>query len=276
VFDSANGTSLSGLVQGSDGYLYGTALGGGANLYGTAFKLSTSGQPSFFYSFPGGTGGWAPDGALVEATDGNFYGTTLQGGSTKQLGGFGTVFKLTPQGAVSILFAFDRAIGNTPVGGLIQATDGYLYGALNANIKNESELFRINLSGQYETLYKFPQTVGSNIGPPMQDTNGYFYGPAQDGGAYGFGAIYRLDMSLAPFITFVRPAGKVGHTAKILGQGLTGTTSVTFNGVPATSFLVKSDTYMTAVVPSGATTGTVTVTTPSGTLSSNRSFRILR
>src|SRR5260370_40711144 len=58
-------------------------------------------------------------------------------------------------------------------------------------------------------------------------------------------------------------------TPGILGQGLTGTTSVTFNGVAATSFNVGADTFMTAVVPSGATTGPVAVTTPGGTLTSN-------
>ena len=61
---------------------------------------------------------------------------------------------------------------------------------------------------------------------------------------------------------------------QILGQGLTGTTSVTFNGVPETSFKVVTDTYMTAVVPSGATTGKVVVTTLGGTLTSNVNFRI--
>jgi hypothetical protein len=81
-------------------------------------------------------------------------------------------------------------------------------------------------------------------------------------------------MGLGPFVAFVRPTGKVGQTAQILGQGLTGSTGVTFNGVAATSFSVVSDTYMTAVVPSGATTGPVVVTTPSGALTSNVSFRI--
>jgi hypothetical protein len=68
--------------------------------------------------------------------------------------------------------------------------------------------------------------------------------------------------------------GHIGAVAQILGQGLTGSTSVTFNGVPATSFSVVSYTYMTAVVPSGASTGPVVVTTPSGPLTSNVSFRI--
>jgi hypothetical protein len=79
---------------------------------------------------------------------------------------------------------------------------------------------------------------------------------------------------LGSFITFVSTQGHVGAVAQILGQGLTGSRSVTFNGVPAITFSVFSDTYMTAVVPAGATTGPVVVTTPSGPLTSNVSFRI--
>jgi hypothetical protein len=81
-------------------------------------------------------------------------------------------------------------------------------------------------------------------------------------------------MHLGPFVALVGYQGKSGSTAQILGQGFTGTTSVTFNGVPATSFTVVNDTYMTAVVPSGATTGPVVVTTPGGPLTSNKNFRI--
>jgi hypothetical protein len=74
-------------------------------------------------------------------------------------------------------------------------------------------------------------------------------------------------------VAFVRNSGKVGTRAEILGQGLTGTTSVFFNGT-STTFTVKSDTYLTAIVPSGATTGFVRVTTPSGALRSNKKFRV--
>ena len=81
-------------------------------------------------------------------------------------------------------------------------------------------------------------------------------------------------MALGPFIKLVQPTGKVGRTVQILGQGLTGTTSVTFNGIAATSFKVQTDTYMVTVVPSGATTGPVVVTTPSGTLTSNKNFQV--
>jgi hypothetical protein len=108
----------------------------------------------------------------------------------------------------------------------------------------------------------------------MQHTSGLFYGTSQQQGAHSDGFLFSVDMGLGPFAAFVYPGGKVGSTAEILGQGFTGATSVTFNGVPATSFAVASDTYITAVVPSGATTGSVVVTTPGGTLTSNVNFRV--
>jgi uncharacterized protein (TIGR03437 family) len=70
-------------------------------------------------------------------------------------------------------------------------------------------------------------------------------------------------------------AGKVGKSVLILGNGLTGATGVTFNGVSA-AFTVESDTYIKATVPAGATTGTVSVVTPSGTLNSNPQFVVTK
>ncbi|MGD0165494.1 MAG: hypothetical protein ABSB39_23850 [Candidatus Sulfotelmatobacter sp.] len=88
--------------------------------------------------------------------------------------------------------------------------------------------------------------------------------------------MYGLDMGLGPFISFVRASGRIGAPAEILGQGFRGTRSVTFNGIPATSFTVVTDTFMTAVVLTGATTGPVVVTTPSGNLTSNKNFSVLQ
>ena len=112
--------------------------------------------------------------------------------------------------------------------------------------------------------------------PAFVPPNGRFYGLSAVGGADDNGTVYTLDMGLAPFVAFVRPSGRVGQLTEILGQGLTGTTSVTFNGLPATTFTLVRDTYMTAIVPSGGTTGKVLVTTPGGALTSNVNFRILQ
>ena len=116
----------------------------------------------------------------------------------------------------------------------------------------------------------------------VQGTVGNFYGTTGNGGVggdscslpYGCGTVFGLHVGLAPFVAFVRDSGKVGQTGGILGQGFTGTTSVSLNGTPA-SFTVVSDTFIRATVPAGATSGYVTVTTPSGTLTSNVPFYVI-
>jgi uncharacterized repeat protein (TIGR03803 family) len=131
--------------------------------------------------------------------------------------------------------------------------------------------------GTFTLLYIFDSPTGKYpLGALTQHTSGRFYGTAYQGGAEGYGTVFSLDMGLGPFVTVVQPTAAVGGTAQILGQGLTGTTSVTFNGIAATSFKVVTDTYMTAVVPTGATTGKLVVTTPSGPLTSNVNFRIIQ
>jgi hypothetical protein len=99
------------------------------------------------------------------------------------------------------------------------------------------------------------------------------YGTTRWGGANNDGTVFRLAIGIGPFVSFIRGLGIVGRTVQILGQGFTGTSSVSFNGTPAT-FTVKSDTDLTATVPAGATTGFVTVATPRGTLKGNKIFRV--
>ena len=194
----------------------------------------------------------------------------------------GTVFRLTPSGKVTVLYVFCSASNCTdgayPGGGLTLATDGNLYGTTTVGgTNNFGTVFRLSTGGTFTSLYSFASAMGETpTGSLMQDTNGLLYGSAYNGGAFGFGAIYSVNLGLPPFISLVRPQGKAGQTVEILGQGLTGTTSLTFSGVPATSFSVVNDTYMTAVIPSGAKTGPVVATTPTGLLTSNVRFRIIK
>jgi uncharacterized repeat protein (TIGR03803 family) len=235
------------------------------------------------YSFACDAGGSGPTGALVQASDGNFYGTASEGGnitSNRDCGfGCGTVFKLS-SGTISTLYAFsgEPTDGGLPIAGLVEGTGGALYGATErGGAYDFGTLYRISTNGQYELLYSFAQKFG--MGPQgvlAQDTSGVFYGTTTLGGAYGEGSLYNLNMGLGPFIALVRYSGLVGQPVQILGQGLKGSTAVTVNGVAATSFKVVSDTYMTAVVPTGATTGPVVVTTATGTLTSNHNFRIVQ
>jgi uncharacterized repeat protein (TIGR03803 family) len=115
--------------------------------------------------------------------------------------------------------------------------------------------------------------------PLVQDTNGHLYGTTADGGSDacspgGCGTIFSLDVGLGPFVETQTSSGKVGAVVKILGTGLTGATSVSFNGTQAV-FTVASQSLITATVPAGATSGRVQVVTPGGTLLSNVPFRVL-
>jgi uncharacterized repeat protein (TIGR03803 family) len=271
------------LIQASNGSLYGTAVAGGASNCGTLFRLNTLGTLLQVHSFPCGLGGNGPQAQLYEASDGSLYGTTVLGGNVDSSGdcgkGCGTIFKVS-HGVVSVIYRFsgypnDGGLATT---GLMQGTDGNLYGGTDRGGANDfGTLYQISTSGQYKLLYSFTNIVGNAPSASLvQHTNGKFYGTTAFGGQHSYGAIYSLDMGLSPFVALVRYTGRVGQPVQILGQGLKGSTGVTVNGVAATSFNVVSDTYMTAVVPTGATTGPVVVTTPNGTLTSNHNFQILR
>ena len=133
-FNGANGGgAYAGLIQATDGNLYGTDEGGNDGNYGTVFRISPNGTLTTLYNFEeNGPNGSNPYAALVQDTDGNFYGTTLLGGkpssSCTGVDGCGTVFKITPSGALMTLHSFDQTDGYFPVAGLVQGTDGNLYG----------------------------------------------------------------------------------------------------------------------------------------------------
>ncbi len=130
-FSGTDGYNVqAGLVQGSDGNFYGTTFNGGAQNIGEVYKITPSGTLTVLHSF-NGTDGAYPRAALIQASDGNFYGTAFQGGTNSQ----GTVFAITSSGSLTALYSFCAqtgcADGANPVGGVVQASDGYLYGTTN-------------------------------------------------------------------------------------------------------------------------------------------------
>src|SRR5579863_376973 len=284
TFNHADGAKPDGpLIQSIDGNLYGTTAAGGPDGdLGTIFKITPRGILTIAHGFAAGHG-TSPFAGLVQASDNNFYGTTLWGGS-----GNGTIFRMTPAGTLKSLHDFNRTDGSGARAHLIQGTDGSLYGTttfggdLSCNPPfGCGTVFKITLAGKLATLHSFESTDGAfPAGGLIQATNGIFYGTTSTGGdlnclaPVGCGTVFSLSTGLGPFVTFVRRADRVGQTFGILGQGLTGTTSVSLNGAPA-SFTVVSDTFIKATVPAGATTGLVTVTTPSGTLTSNVPFHVI-
>jgi uncharacterized repeat protein (TIGR03803 family) len=234
------------LFQGSDGNFYGTTQLGGSgsgqacNGCGTAFKITTAGVLTTLYNFcsqANCSDGAEPLGALIQATDGNFYGTTSINGAYNDAGCIeyetcgGTVFQMTAQGTLTTLYSF-CAQGN------INCPDG--------------------------------TNPHSGV---VQATNGTFYGTTFLGGDNNAGTAFGLSTGLGPFVETLPASGKVAAAVRILGTDLTGATSVTFSGTTAT-FKVPSATEITTTVPTGATTGTVEVTTPRGSLNSSVAFSV--
>jgi uncharacterized repeat protein (TIGR03803 family) len=288
----------NGLIQATDGNFYGTtdqggnypSLGEPCSLgrtgwagCGTIFQITPGGKLTTLYSFCAVLDcpdSFHPAGEMVQANDGAFYGVTT---GFSQGSWLGTVFKFTPSGGLTTLYTFCHepwcADGVNPSGGLVQATDGNFYGTTSAwGAYGGGTIFKITPGGTFTKLYDFcaqPNCAdGANPWDSLvQGTDGNLYGATPKGGTNNDGAIFKVSLGLRPFVRFVRNSGIVGATAQILGQGFTGTTSVSFNGTPAI-FTVESDTYLTATVPAGATTGPVTVTTPGGNLKSNQLFRV--
>lgn len=156
---------------------------------------------------------------------------------------------------------------------MIQATDGNLYGTTynGGTLNDNGTIFKMTPSGTLTTLYSFDVSNGANL---LQATNGSFYGTTRNGGTPGDGTVFSLSIGLLPFVKTQTTAGKAGAAVNILGTTLTGATSVTFNGTPA-QFTVRQPSLITATVPNGATSGYITVMTPTGTLRSNAPFDVI-
>jgi uncharacterized repeat protein (TIGR03803 family) len=195
----------AGLVQARSGELYGTTTGGGTNQRGTVFKIALNGGLTTLHSFCSQTGctdGEYPAGTLVEASNGDLYGTTSGGGANDSSG---TVFKITPSGALTTLYSFCSLSGCTdgksPTAGLVQAVDGDFYGTTEtggANCRNGcGTVFKITLSGALTTLHSFCSGTDCRDGAApvaglIQAYDGNFYGTTLEGGEHALGTIFKI------------------------------------------------------------------------------------
>jgi len=274
-FDFTHGAQpYAGVILATDGNFYGTTNGGGASGGGVIYKITSEGEFTVVYNFDGDF--YHPAGpvtALVQGVDASLYGTVPFGGSSNN---DGAIFKLTPAGVFSTLYAFSGPDGYSPGGPLVQATDGNFWGTTGYNTTGQGTIFKITPGGTLTTVHVFDGNDGALPNPVIQGTDGNFYGSTNLGGTSNLGTLFRLDTELRPFVIFLPPlsSGKVGSVIQIIGQGFTSSSTVSFNGTPAT-VTVKSSSYLTAVVPTGASTGFVTVTTSGVTLKSNRKFRVI-
>ena len=172
------------LIESTDGNLYGTTVGsyvGSDNegtRYGTVFKITPAGVLTTLVNFTGPNGA-NPYGALLQAGDGNFYGTTMN----STIGG-GTVFRLTSDGILTTLVLFSEATGDRPFGTLVQGSDGNFYGTTYQSVQQYGNIFRMTPQG---VLSGFVQ---SGVSEPNYD--GLVV--ARDGNFYGYGGstVFRL------------------------------------------------------------------------------------
>ena len=193
---NGGGQPQAGLVQGNDGAFYGTAYSGGMNGEGTVFRIATNGVPIAWVSFDYANGA-GPQGALVAGRDGSFYGTTSGGGAN----GWGAVFNLTTNGTLTDLYSFSYGDnGNNPCAGLVQGSDGNLYGTtpywgtIYFTTNYNGTVFRITTNGGFQSLYSF---TGGNDGanptaPLAQGSDGSLYGTTHDGGTNGSGTVFQI------------------------------------------------------------------------------------
>jgi uncharacterized repeat protein (TIGR03803 family) len=195
-FDLTDGAYVvAGLVQATNGDLYGTTGSGGTNGSGTVFKITPNGTLTTLYSFcsqSNCTDGAGPN-QMIQATNGDFYGTASSGGAN----GSGTIFKITPSGTLTTLYSFCSQSGcldgSGPYAGLVQATNGDLYGTTTGGGANPfgglfaGTVFKITPSGTLTTLYSFCSQIGCADGQNpyaglVHATNGDFYGTTSNGG----------------------------------------------------------------------------------------------
>ena len=263
---------VAGLIQASDGNLYGTTYSGSVSGKGngTVFKITSSGVKITLYSFAGGKDGAYPAAVLVQGSDGNFYGTTEQGGKTKS----GTVFKITSSGVKTTLYSFAGGKnGATPYAGLIQDSNGNFYGTTANGDSGTGTVFTITSSGVQKKLYNFKGgTTGAFPQAGLiQASDGNFYGTTTFGGRTGCsfdngcGTVFKITSSGVKPIktTLYRFAGKTDGANPYAGlvQGSDGSFyGTTKNGglygsgtvFKITSSVVKTTLYNFESGPDGA------------------------
>jgi uncharacterized repeat protein (TIGR03803 family) len=214
------------LVQAIDGNFYGTTSIGGTHGYGTAFKMTQAGVLTTLYGFCAEhncADGAEPYAGLIQAIDGNFYGTTYIGGAEDCSQGCGTIFTMSPTGVLTTLHSFDESDGAYPYGtGLLQASDRSIYGTTTFSATTYGTVFKITTGDRFTTVHAFDFTDGSTPKAGLiQGTDGNLYGTTTKGGADAYGTVFTI-ISGGKLITLHSFDGAEGSPGGALVQATDG------------------------------------------------------
>ena len=289
-FSGADGQNPSGLMQGSDGDLYGATLTGGTNSGSTVFRMTTAGDDFTVLREFTPEEGAGIMGSLIEGADGYLYGATRSGGPSgncrNSLIGCGALFKMEKTGAnFSQIHAFNGVDGALPSGGLLQASDGFLYGLTEATGCDavSGTLYRIATDGSgFAVLHRFTGMDGSGRAdtrfgdwPPVSEllegADGALYGMTFGGGSGNGGVVFRLDLATTCAANGIQPDSgpSAGGTAfTLLGAGLQDGLALTLGGVEAGDVVVTGPTELTGTSPAlePGTLNDLFLRNPDGTL----------
>ncbi len=263
-FTNAGGNqSYSGLVQGANGNLYGVTEFGGKTIpalpsgLGTIFEISTGGKYTVLHKFDFADGA-TPNGGLMLAADGNFYGTGGQGG----VGGLGTIFKMTPAGKLTTLWNFDYGqYGAFPTSTLVQTKNGDFYGTAFGGPEGAGVVFRFSAKGKFSVVHNFSGNAdgGAPYAGLLVGTDGNLYGSTLNGGDYvAYGTIFKLT-----------PAGKLTTLHSF---------NVTDGDIPNGTLIQGADGDFYGTTSYGGTSpywGTVFRMTPAGVITTLHSFDLM-
>ena len=187
-----------GVIQSSDGQLYGATRHGGASDAGTIFSIKTNGSGfTIVRDFTtNANDGAYPLNSVIEGSDGRLYGRTLSGGTSNG----SAIFGLNKNGSgYSVLHSFTTNLDNTDsYSGLIQGSDGALYGTTyNDGALAQGSVFRLNKDGTgFQTLHNFEDTIadgGFPYGTVREASDGVLYGTTSEGGPDDFGSLYKVN-----------------------------------------------------------------------------------
>lgn len=187
-FNNGSGSSAELLSTGKNNFVGTSTIGGQFGL-GNIYQVNAKGKVTSLYSFTGGSDGELPNAGLILGADGNYYGTTEEGGDL----GLGTIFQVSPIGTLTTLYTFSGPDGASPTSALVLGSDGNFYGTTSSGGDfGFGTIFQLTPDGTFTVLYSFNSTDGAAPNTLLLASDGAFYSTTTSGGLYGQGTIFKF------------------------------------------------------------------------------------